>query len=184
MENKYGEIVNRRSKNNNTDIKFKNKFVTNEIVIGKEYSMLIIKDALRKKDFVYIIDTKNISLVSKYDWRYNNGYACAAIHTYLPLHNLIMGTPENGYVVDHINRNKYDNREDNLRIIKTKQNHYNKDTKGYRYDTKRKYYQAYIHIDDKFINLGTYKTEEEAIAARKAVNQYLFPNIRYYEEDV
>lgn len=186
MENKHGNIISKpkRYVSNEPIDKYKNIFINNEFVIGKDYSMLIIKDGIKKQDFVYIVDTEDIPLISKYEWRYNNKYACALGGIYLPLHNLIMGIPEKGYVVDHINRNAYDNRKSNLRIVTNKENLFNRDTKGYRYDKRRKTYQAYIHIGDKFINLGVYKTEEEAAAARKAVNEYLFPKIRYYEDDV
>lgn len=87
--------------------------------------------------------TGNIMLLSKSDlpfimnfkWYLNsNGYPSTygtidqAIKYNCPvtLHQLIFGPLEKGYVVDHINRNKLDNRRDNLRICTILQNSYNK----------------------------------------------------------
>ncbi|MDQ5987396.1 MAG: hypothetical protein CSYNP_03136 [Syntrophus sp. SKADARSKE-3] len=38
------------------------------------------------------------------------------------LHHLIMGKPEGTNVIDHINRNTFDNRDENLRIASRKEN--------------------------------------------------------------
>ncbi len=85
----------------------------------------------------------NIILVSKCDinavvifkWYLNsNGYP-ATYGSYdkvikynkpVTLHRMMFGKLNKGYVVDHINRNKLDNRRDNLRICTSLQNSYNK----------------------------------------------------------
>src|SRR6185312_8444982 len=86
---------------------------------------------------------------------------------YIPLHTLIFGRKARvGYVIDHINGNKFDNRKENLREVNydhSAQNRnmpkgkYNKFT-GARYSKANKNWKAsYSNI-----NLGVYKTEEEA----------------------
>jgi aspartate carbamoyltransferase regulatory subunit len=42
------------------------------------------------------------------------------------LHKNLLGKQEKGYVIDHINRNKCDNRLENLRVITAKENSYNR----------------------------------------------------------
>ena len=42
------------------------------------------------------------------------------------LHKNLLGKQEKGYVIDHINRNKLDNRLENLRVITCKENSYNR----------------------------------------------------------
>ena len=64
-------------------------------------------------------------------------------------------------IVDHINRNVYDNRKSNLRICNASINSLNRNTKGY-YKKDNGTYQVQICINGKRINIGTYKTEEEA----------------------
>ena len=78
--------------------------------------------------------------------------------------------------IDHINRNRTDNRISNLRDVSHKQNHQNKskpsnNTSGHpgvywhRWASK---WLAQIKHNQKMIHLGCYDTIEEAIAARKA----------------
>jgi len=63
-------------------------------------------------------------------------------------------------VIDHINREKTDNRLVNLRNTTHAKNCENKFSKGY---TKRSYgFEALIKVDRKQIYLGSYKTEQEA----------------------
>jgi hypothetical protein len=63
--------------------------------------------------------------------------------------------------VDHINRNRADNRIENLRIVTQQQNLFNKDSKGY---YKCKYgFQAHITLNGKK-HRKYFKTEEEAHA--------------------
>ncbi len=66
-------------------------------------------------------------------------------------------------VLDHINKNKKDNRISNLRIVTNQQNTFNTNAKGYSYqkDAKRKW-RSEIMVDGKSIYLGRFYTEEEA----------------------
>jgi HNH endonuclease len=87
------------------------------------------------------IDTQDRALIEQYTWYISsNGYACTKVHTAtgpytLLLHRLLMNPGE--LHVDHVNRNKLDNRRCNLRVCSDAQNKRNRDkqinnTSGYR----------------------------------------------------
>lgn len=91
-------------------------------------------------------------------------------------HRIVKKCPE-GYVVDHINRNKLDNRDINLRITTPyvnllNSNPYKNNKCGYKGIKKRRYgYIAQIRVDKKEIYLGIYKKIEDAIKARKEAEE-------------
>jgi hypothetical protein len=68
-------------------------------------------------------------------------------------------------IIDHINRDKLDNRIVNLRSVTSQENQFNRGAKGYTYIENRNKYQAQIVIGGKFINLGHFNTPEEATDA-------------------
>lgn len=83
-------------------------------------------------------------------------------------------------MVDHINRDRSDNRWSNLRIATTKQNAINRSgVKGYcereRVEGKN-VYTAQIKIDGRDRHLGTYKHKSHARVAYLAVKKFLFPD--------
>lgn len=65
--------------------------------------------------------------------------------------------------LDHINRNRSDNRIENLRMVTNQQNQFNREPKGYFYHKVQKQYRAAIRVNGKLIDLGGFKTKEEAI---------------------
>ena len=69
-------------------------------------------------------------------------------------------------LVDHINRDKADNRFCNLRLATFKQNNYNQNSCGVTVKGNR--FRASIQDSGNRIFLGSYTTEEEATAAYKA----------------
>lgn len=75
------------------------------------------------------------------------------------------------FEIDHINRQRDDNRIGNLRDVSHEKNMVNtlrgENKKGYYFDTHRKKYRVYIKIKGKLKFLGRYQTEEEAKRARK-----------------
>lgn len=86
---------------------------------------------------------------------------------------LFNGEIPEGLCIDHINRNRLDNRIENLRIVnhhENMSNHGIKTKSGYPgvwwYDLC-KTWQVRIQVKKKTVNIGYYKDLEEAIAARK-----------------
>ena len=70
-----------------------------------------------------------------------------------------------GYIptlIDHINKDKKDNRISNLREVTKQENSFNTNAKGCSFDKRRKKWQSYINRDGKKNCLGFYDTEEEA----------------------
>lgn len=125
------------------------------------------------KGRVTIIDSEDYGVLSRYQWMCHCGYVRRVekgktIH----MHRLLMNCPDN-FEVDHINRNKLDNRKSNLRIVTRQQNMCNKTRyagssskyKGVSWHSKDKIWNAQIRLDRKIYYLGAYESEEVAAAA-------------------
>lgn len=71
--------------------------------------------------------------------------------------------------MDHINRNKLDNRRENLRIVKPRENQLNSDRldKAERVQKQGERWCAQIDIEGKTHHLGMFPTREEAVEAYK-----------------
>ena len=91
------------------------------------------------------------------------------IHDY-DIHRLValyfIPNPENKKYVDHINRDKHDNRIENLRWTDARENTLNSEkhenSKGYSWSKQKQRWRACIRINRKLKHLGYVKTEEEA----------------------
>ena len=130
---------------------------------------------VEKSEEKVICDLEDWEYLKEYYWNLNtNGYVTAATsgRKRAMMHKLIM--PDNTYeVVDHINRNKLDNRKGNLRYTTYSVNAQNRSLTpnnkngcfGVRKSKNR--WQAIITSYGKKIFIGSFKTKEEAIAARK-----------------
>jgi HNH endonuclease len=141
--------------------------------------------------YIMLVSKQDLNLVMNYKWYLNsNGYpgTYGSIHkdeenwgAPYPLHRfLFVGIPE-GYVVDHINRNRLDNRRQNLRIITAKQNSFNrkkpKNSKN-KYKGVRKMgggkFKAVISKDGKTYTIKDCETEKAAALAYDAMAEELF----------
>ena len=89
------------------------------------------------------------------------------------LHRIIMGEPE-GMIVDHKNRNGYDNRKSNLRICTQAENNMNKSSKGFYFHKQNKNYAVEIMKDGIKTTKAGFKTEKEAIKYRTELEQKTF----------
>lgn len=86
------------------------------------------------------------------------------------LHHFIMGTPVwEGEHIDHINRNKLDNRRSNLRWVDryvSSQNRTFVDNARHIRVTRNRKYEVRFSRNGVTYQVGTYDTEEEAVYAR------------------
>jgi hypothetical protein len=90
------------------------------------------------------------------------------------MHKLIMNAPR-GQIVDHINRDKLDNRRENLRFATRSQNARNRSSSrnGYKGVSPRDNgnYSASIDVDGQTFQLGTYADEETAARVYDAASE-------------
>ncbi len=70
--------------------------------------------------------------------------------------------PNDGLVIDHINRNKTDNRIDNLRVVTRQENHFNTDALGYYFNKKKMKWVAQIKFGKSTHYLGQYDNDGDA----------------------
>jgi len=91
------------------------------------------------------------------------------------LHRFVMGLgKDNGYDIDHISHNIFDNRKENLRIATFSQNQMNKGKyknnrsghKNIRWHIQNENWNVYAVKDKKQHSFGSYETLEEAIKVR------------------
>lgn len=148
--------------------------MTKEIQLKNRYGAIVD---------IAIISEEDYELVSQYNWyRHTAGYAMAHPkgndRITIFMHRLIMGGDV--AMVDHINRNRLDNRRENLRPANPHLNAANvgvskRNTSGYKGVSKSgKRWRARIMVEGKEIHLGMYDTPEEAAEAyNEAALEYL-----------
>lgn len=147
-----------------------------------------MKEITLTKGKVAFVDDSDYEIVKGFHYYYHSkGYAIrwAGAH-HIPkevyLHHDIVGKAPQGFVVDHINGNKLDNRRNNLRFVTRSQNRVN--SRKTRYGKYSKYRGAHFHkrkgmwsasigVNGKLIHLGYFFNElEAALAYNDAANKY------------
>jgi hypothetical protein len=134
-----------------------------------------------------IVDDEDFECLNKRKWHYDTRYATRTQwnketkkETKMYMHRLILPDVKE---VDHINGNKLDNRKENLRSCTRKQNSMNtlirkgnkhSKYKGVSFDKSRNKWVAYCIKDYKMLNLGRFKTENEAGLAYNTKAKELF----------
>ena len=154
----------------------------NDIVCYETYAEVIIRNKQGEECARSLIDLEDVDLVSKYKWCANSHGYVLCRETNMFLHKLVMNDINNDRTIDHINRNRLDNRKSNLRYATPQQNCMNKskqsnNTSGYpgvSWRKDRNKWRAFITVDRKQIALGLYENKEDAITARKAAEEKYF----------
>lgn len=130
---------------------------------------------------IFYFDKPYLNIISQYSWYEDSlGYAQTCgdnTRKHVRLHSLIMGHG-NGLVIDHIDRDKTNNRVSNLRFVTVAQNIRNQSDKtssksGYRgiYQQMRQdgvCYSAELIYNKKKYYLGRFKNIKEAHKARRS----------------
>lgn len=129
-----------------------------------------------------IIDNDDFNLLKNHSWyTTSRGYAAASVNgVCIYMHRLLM-SPEK-YQVDHINRNKLDNRKKNLRIVTNQENHFNKTENRNNTSGKAGVYHhsqcdrwcAQITVNGKTIYGGLFKEFSKAVEARETLELKYF----------
>lgn len=134
-----------------------------------------------------IVDHATYEWAKLYRWSMRNGYAYRAV--WLPdekrsstiyMHREIMNlTAGDGRMVDHINRDRLDNRTANLRLVtpsENSQNMSNRSPYGFRgVSRSRDRYRAAAMVRGVKHHLGVYDTAEEAGAVARAWREVHMP---------
>lgn len=136
---------------------------------------------------IALIDDDDLPKVIGYSWYEYKGYAVRMSRKHegkrkmLFLHRLILPSAT-GMVIDHINRNRLDNRKSNLRISTRKNNNRNRKRiegasspyRGVIWRPHAKKWKAYIKSDKKQHHLGYFEKPEEAAMAYNIAAYELF----------
>ena len=134
------------------------------------------KIKLTQSKFALVDD--DFEWLNQWKWKFDSttGYACRTLY---PKGKVYMHTLINETIgdlqTDHINRDKLDNRQSNLRTVTSTENSRNTEisvinTSGYKgvsFNKGRSLWEAYIHNNYKKINLGLFKDIDKAILARQ-----------------
>ena len=165
-----------------------------------------MKKIILTKGFEAIVDADDYEMLSKFKWcssesrgkNYaNRGFQENLKFRKIKMHHQIMGKPQKGMVIDHINGNTLDNRKSNLRICTQSNNTMNKVKrkncssiyKGVSFSESEQKYRAYITVQKKTIHLGRHKDEVIAAltyndAAKKYHGEFALLNkINFTEND-
>lgn len=135
---------------------------------------------LRIKTTEFLFDLEDLPLIKGRDSWYcdKDGYLVSSyfyngVRRFVRFHRLVMHAKP-GQCVDHINKNKADNRKKNLRCCERSENDRNRSlyscntsgVAGVYFDKQRKKWVASITYNHKKVYLGRYAVKEEAILAR------------------
>ena len=140
----------------------------------------------------FFFDLEDYDKIKDYCWLYSNGYVVSSLYLgnntskCVTLSRFLINAQE-GYVVDHINHDKRDNRKINLRIATVSQNGMNMippqnkeyQCRGIEYNSKVEKWVARITVDNKRINLGYFNILEDAIATRKDAEEKYYGAYKY-----
>lgn len=157
----------------------------------------------------YKIDTEDLDRIKKHGWA-----VCGSRNNYLQacvngkneyIHHFLIGKKD-GNVVDHINRDPYDNRKNNLRHCSISSNNQNRTignkhgfpglsyipefNGSYTGTYSNKVWQVRIRVkrcksnspggtNTKLIHVGVFETKEEAIAARRIAEKKYFGEVMH-----
>lgn len=134
-----------------------------------------------RSTYMALVDDEDYGKVCSFKWRLDpEGYAvCTAKledgsnkRTTYRMHRMVMNNPT-GWEVDHVSRNRLDNRKANLRLCTSSQNKANQSirqdnksgSKGVSWNSASSKWVAKIYVNKKCIFLGRFSNKTEGIEA-------------------
>jgi hypothetical protein len=137
----------------------------------------------KKHKVPFQIDEEDYPLVSSYTWHVAGGYVRNSQSEML--HILLFGKAPQGLIWDHKNRDKLDNRRENLRPVTHVVNARNRGprsenlagVRGVSWFDNGRYWVA-IRVKGKRYCLGTFPTIEQAATARREAEERFWGNER------
>ena len=142
-----------------------------EIIEYDDHAEIIVQD-VNGNDVRVSVSLGKLDMVRNINWTVNKkGYVVS--RSPVSMHRLITGAPR-GMLVDHDNRKKYDNTDDNLKVCNTSQNTINSGLsctntsghKGVSWNSKKGQWQARITRDGVTRHLGWRNIKEDAVRLR------------------
>jgi len=153
----------------------------NEIIIKEDCATIIIYNRNGFAIGETLIDVDDVPRVRDIKWGIVGEYIHGCNHGKIGfLHNFIMNNIDKKFEYDHINRNKWDNRKDNLRISNHALNKFNQEpsrnnTSGYKGVSKKgNKWSARIKYDGKYRYVGFF---DDKVSAAIAYNEAAQKNI-------
>lgn len=134
-----------------------------------------------------LVDDEDFEFLNKWHWSYSRHHTSGGTvlrndkGKMIKLHRQIMGA-KSGQQVDHINRDRLDNRRSNLRFCDNSQNRANskirKDNQsgyaGVHFNKDKKKWQAILYFHSKKYFLGYFTDKNNAIKARQEAESKIF----------
>lgn len=128
-----------------------------------------------------IVDEADFVVLGGMRWHLHVGYAATRRNLFMQ-HYVIGGVPEEGFTVDHINRDRLDNRRANLRVCTIAENSQNvpgrnrtSQFRGVYFQKGRGRWRAQVKVNGVAIHLGSFVSEAEAAEAAAAGRARLMP---------
>ena len=162
---------------------FKTMYDPNDIIIYSDYAEIVIRNKQGDIKAIAVIDIEDLEMIGQYKWNESGGYARTVINGHgVFMHKIIMNDINNNFTIDHINRNRLDNRKSNLRFTTIQENSLNQSVyknnvsgvPGVRFNKSKKKWEADIQYKRKRIYLGSFMNKDDAIAARKSAEEKYF----------
>ncbi len=151
--------------------KIKKEWFVNDYIVHNNHIEIILKNNKYVKVGSTKIDKNCFKKVIKYKWHKDSAGRPTANKIGF-LSHLVIGRKD-GYVVDHINGDKLDNRLRNLRFATYQQNARNRESRGTEFHKNMKKWRARVTIGNKNIYHGWFNTEHEAKLERiKMIKDY------------
>ena len=129
-----------------------------------------------------LVDDEDYEELSKFRWWFDKGYARRREDGRSQSMQRFILEPQPGMVIDHINRDKLDNRRSNLRLVPVSMNAANTDrsdsnSSGYRgvyWYASRNKWRAEICVNNRNLNLGEYADPKLGALAYRVAHIYFF----------